>query len=358
MKISEILASRRVRFFLLGASVFGLIYIILRLLVFDEDPIIPFLQNFSYYWLGWAENLASVILDKLELEYYIKDHQIFYQGESLYDIHPNFLSRKFLLGLLIMIWLFPVGIRNQLPGTIILLVLHLGFTSIDLVILLSRATQATVTDHSAFLVAQTPLVLMMISFFSFWILKFRTKIYPSLEKLKINVDFIERKLPDILVIIYIYGFLNNFILGWFDYFSWIQFLFYRSAEILAWFDYDAEVYMTYLIGQNGSIYMEKGCLGFGTMALFGMVVFLTADNVKRWWIYVIAGIVFLNIVNILRFVFLFIHIQKNNGYALAMDVHDMYNLIIYAVVFILWVLWFELFALKANKKKTKKPEAN
>lgn len=92
--------------------------------------------------------------------------------------------------------------------------------------------------------------------------------------------------------------------------------------------------------------MEKGCLGFSTMALFAAIIFLTSDHQKHWWLYMAGGILFLNIVNIFRFVLLFIHIQKNSGYALAMDVHDMYNLIIYAVVFILWVLWFEYFVLK------------
>jgi hypothetical protein len=43
-------------------------------------------------------------------------------------------------------------------------------------------------------------------------------------------------------------------------------------------------------------------------------------------------------------VLLFIHIQKNGNYELAMDVHDMYNYIIYIIVFGLWVIWFERFS--------------
>ncbi|MFN8239983.1 MAG: hypothetical protein U0X39_04430 [Bacteroidales bacterium] len=47
--------------------------------------------------------------------------------------------------------------------------------------------------------------------------------------------------------------------------------------------------------------------------------------------------------NILRFVFLFIHIQKHGDYKLAISVHDMYNYITYTFVFILWIIWIEFF---------------
>ncbi len=45
----------------------------------------------------------------------------------------------------------------------------------------------------------------------------------------------------------------------------------------------------------------------------------------------------------MRFVMIFIHIQKHGGYFLAIEIHDMYNYIIYSFVFVLWVIWFEKF---------------
>ncbi len=353
MKVSQVINSKKLRIGLLILSVFGLTYVILRLLVFDYDPILPFFRNFFYNWLGLNEKFASIIINAINLPYSIENHSIVFQGQSLYEFSPIFLARKWFFGLLLLIWLFPVKLKDKFIGSIALITLHFFITSIDVVILVSRATIENVTDHSAYLVARTPLVLLMISFFSFWILRYRDKIYPALEKFNVNIDFIERKLPELFVILYLYGFLSNFILGWFDYYSWINFLFVSSQSILEIFNYQSEVYLTYLIGENGSIYMEKGCLGFGTMALFAAVVYLTADETKGWWIYMIAGIIFLNFVNILRFVFLFIHIQNNSGYALAIDVHDMYNIILYAVVFILWVIWFEMFALKNTSDKNK-----
>jgi exosortase/archaeosortase family protein len=81
------------------------------------------------------------------------------------------------------------------------------------------------------------------------------------------------------------------------------------------------------------------------MLLFAAIVFLTGSTTKTVrWSYILFGLLLINFANILRFVFLFIHLERHGSYMLAMDVHDMYNYIIYAIVFILWVIWFEKFA--------------
>lgn len=219
-----------------------------------------------------------------------------------------------------------------------------------MVLLASLIPLKATKDSSAYLIARTPGILAMMTFLVYWLLRFKNEIFTTLNKLKIGTEGLAKKIPQIVIIIYIYGLLNNFILGWFDFIPWINFLFVSSQKILTILGYEAEVYVNYLIGEGGSIYMEKGCLGFGTMALFAAIVYLTSNRKRLVWIYMLAGLIFLNFVNILRFVFLFIHLQKNNGYTLAMEVHDMYNLILYSVVFILWVIWFEFFVFRPQAK--------
>ena len=63
-----------------------------------------------------------------------------------------------------------------------------------------------------------------------------------------------------------------------------------------------------------------------------------------------VGILFLNLVNIIRFVLLFVHIQKYGGYELTIDLHDLYNYVTYTLVFLMWVFWFERFS-DIKKKK-------
>jgi exosortase/archaeosortase family protein len=144
---------------------------------------------------------------------------------------------------------------------------------------------------------------------------------------------------------YIFIIVYYFLYEIFDYHLWISFLFTASQRILGLFGYTATVEPFYLIGDNGSIFMLKSCIGYQTMLLFAIIVILTGNtNNKIRWIYIISGFLFLNFVNIMRFILLFIHIQKHGDYMLAMDVHDMYNYIIYAIVFLLWIIWFEKFS--------------
>jgi exosortase/archaeosortase family protein len=98
------------------------------------------------------------------------------------------------------------------------------------------------------------------------------------------------------------------------------------------------------------ISMSIGCLGFQLMLLFAVMVLFTGTNRKARWIYIILGIFFLNFINILRFVLLFIHLQKHGDYLLTIEAHNLYNFITYVVVFLFWVLWFEKFA---DTRKTK-----
>jgi exosortase/archaeosortase family protein len=148
----------------------------------------------------------------------------------------------------------------------------------------------------------------------------------------------------VIIIIYIYIIGTAFLVEFFDYTLWIHFVFTSAQKILGLMGYEAIVEPFHLVGANGLIYMSKGCLGFQTMLLFAILVFLTGKNNKNRWIYIITGLIFLNLVNIMRFVFLFIYLQKHGDYTLAMDVHDMYNYITYFIVFILWVVWFEKYA--------------
>ncbi|MGC9344496.1 MAG: hypothetical protein ACP5E3_17455 [Bacteroidales bacterium] len=329
----------------------GIIYLLLNLVVFKDNELLIYINQLFYGWLAIYEDIASLLIQIFQVSFKIDNNSIIVDGEAVYTFDTIFLMKKLIFGLIAFVWIFPVKLSHKILGTLSLISLHVIFTSLDMVLMGSLIPFKAAKDSSAYLVARTPGVLVMMSFFIFWLLRYKDIIFNSLRKAGINTAGIERKLTPIIIIIYTYGILNNFILGWFEFIPWINFLFVSSQNILSLFGYEAEVYINYLLGENGSFYMEKGCLGFGTMALFAAIVYLTSNRRKLVWIYISAGLIFLNFVNILRLVFLFIHLQNNNGYALAMDVHDMYNLILYSVVFVLWVIWFELFVFKRKEQE-------
>jgi len=185
-----------------------------------------------------------------------------------------------------------------------------------------------------------------------WYLDNKKSILDSLSKLPINTKQLDKKIIEIIIIIYVYIIVIQFLYNYFDFNLWVDFLFKSAQKILSLLGYEAVVKPFLLIGGNGSIYMAKYCLGFRTMFLFAWIVYLTGNDNKIRWFYIISGLLFLNVVNIMRFVFLFIHIQKHGGYVLRVDLHDMYNYITYFIVFVLWIIWFEKFAdIRSFKKR-------
>lgn len=351
MRLSEISNIKHLRIALIIFVILILVYAFLRYFVLDADPLMPLVDSFFSYWLGLAELVTSQVIGFFRLEFLIENH-VFYKGdEILYEINPQFLMRKWIAVLLLFIWVFPVGAKDKIIGTFIFLISHFLTIVTGMIILGTRASLPHVDGESAYWVARTPGVMVMTTFFVIWLLRYKTTIYNFLEKFKVDTVFIDKKLPDLFVIIYLSAFMSNYLLGWYDYLPWIDFLFTSSQKLLALLGYEAHVHLHFLIGDNGSIYMEKGCLGVGTMMLFAAMVYLTSEgNISRW-IYILFGLVILNFVNILRFVFLFIHLQKNQGYALTLEVHDLYNLILYGVVFGLWVIWFEFFTFRKMESK-------
>jgi exosortase/archaeosortase family protein len=185
-----------------------------------------------------------------------------------------------------------------------------------------------------------------------WYWNNKKSILSSLSNLPINTTQVEKKIIEIFVIIYIYVIVIEFSANYFDFNLLIDLIFKSSQKILSLLGYKAVVEPSLLIGENGSIFMAPACLGFRTMFLFASIVYLTGNDNKTRWIYIIFGLLFLFVANIMRFVFLFIHIQKHGDYVLAMNLHDMYNYITYLIVFVLWIIWFERFTdIRSFKKK-------
>ncbi len=353
MQTNEVIKSRFFKIGFLIVLILGLFYLTIRLLFFEIDPVLPFIEKIFDGWLALCGILANHAFTLFNQEFYIDKHQLFFNDLLLYEFSNSFLMKKLFFGVFIFIWIFPVKIYHKLFGSFLFLFLHWIFISLDMFVLANLFALDGSNSESAYWISRTPGVMFIVTFFVVWVLIFKDNIYQRLKQFNIDIDFIDRKLPDLFVIMYLYGFIGNFLLGWYDYKGWINFLFLTSQNILTWMNYEANVYETYLLGENGGIYMEKGCLGFATMMLFAAIVYLTSEKGKARWIYMISGLIFLNIVNITRFVFLFIHVQKNDGYARSIDVHDMYNLVLYGVVFVLWIIWFEFFALKSLNTENK-----
>ncbi len=254
---------------------------------------------------------------------------------------PELRLKYWMILLLSLVWLTRTSLKDKVRITLLLIFVHFLVNSIYLVVG-AKWTGMETHNYSIPTIPLTLGYLSLITIFFVWFRNHKLFWFSKLSKLSINTGFLENDFR-LLAFIYAIILLKYFVFEFFDFHIWINFLFTTSQKILAISGFESYVEPNILGGSNGSIYMSRDCLGFQTMLLFAVVVYLTGGKNRSRWIYIISGLLFLNFVNIMRFVLIFIHIQKHGGYFLAIEIHDMYNYIIYFLVFILWVIWFEKF---------------
>jgi exosortase/archaeosortase family protein len=353
MKLRDILLCRKTKVFVISILILLFTCIILRFLIFDSDPLIPFLYSVADSYLLLIEKFANLILLWTGSPVTIQNHIILLNRSQVSGFTTEVKYNEVLIVFLFLFWLTKTSTREKICYTVLLIVICFLFASIYNAVGAHLAANDSDNVSSVLSIIHNIGYLSMITILFIWYWFNKESITNSLSKLPINTKLLEKIIFEIFIVIYIYIIVIWFFYLYFDFNLWIDFLFKSSQKILSIFGYDAKVEPFFLIGNNGSIYMVKACLGFKTMFLFASIVYLTGNDNKRRWIYIISGLLFLNFVNIIRFVLLFIHIQKHGGYVLAMDLHDMYNYITYFIVFILWIIWFEKFAdIRSIKKKS------
>ncbi len=327
-----------------------LIYSLLHFCLFEKDPVITFLGFINNQYLNLSLFCARAVHSHLGPLPFPNGFSEIFDPEPWIPYTPEVRYKKVLFLFLLIIWLVKSPLRKKLFCSFIMIMGHLFSVILynSYGIELSPATD----PRPVLALPETIALLLLFALANIWYLNNKQNVLKALSKLKINAQSFGPKIQPLFFIIYFYILLENYVFDFFQFYPWINIIFSITQKILALAGYPSTVDAVYLIGEYGTIYMAKYCLGFKTMYLFAAMVYLTGDKTKTKLLYILAGLFFINFVNILRFVFLFIHIQKNGDYALAMDLHDLYNIVIYSTVFILWVIWFERFSdISIGKKK-------
>jgi exosortase/archaeosortase family protein len=317
-----------------------LIYIMLQLLVFKSFPVVRFLSSSIDELLSFAEKISNRILALTGNGITIDNHIIMKGDEQLLVNDSGVFMKKFIVFMLILFWLTGTTISKKVLFTAISVLSGFIFAIITIIIaaLLARAGS---DNDSAWRISRTAGVLFMVFLCHLWIRNNKEFFTEILSRLKFNAGLIYSKMTVIFLVIYLYVFASNYIYGYLNFNLWIDLLFNATGRLLSLFGIEASVEPYLLIGNNGSLYMARPCLGFNTILLFASVVYLTGINNLRRWSYIIIGFLFLNFVNIIRFALIFVHVQKYGDYMLKTDIHDMYTYITYGIVFVMWIIWFE-----------------
>lgn len=126
------------------------------------------------------------------------------------------------------------------------------------------------------------------------------------------------------------------------YFNYVQalrtFLLASTKIILSWFGYtsiynDTEI----LIVGKGILVFRYDCLGLGLMSFFSAFVIAYPKKLTSKLLFLLCGIIVIQILNIARFVLLAIFWQQREG--LILDHHTIFNIIIYLIIGISLYIW-------------------
>ncbi|MDN5286190.1 MAG: hypothetical protein JWR38_2464 [Mucilaginibacter sp.] len=113
-----------------------------------------------------------------------------------------------------------------------------------------------------------------------------------------------------------------------------------SAQILEWFGYDTIYnHVDLLVAGKGTIRLAYDCLGFGIMSFFTAFVIAYPQKLNQKLIFLVSGILVIQLLNIVRFVLLALFWNKRANQII--DHHTVFNIIIYIIIIISLYFWIK-----------------
>ncbi len=133
-----------------------------------------------------------------------------------------------------------------------------------------------------------------------------------------------------------------------NYIQWLRDgLIFVSKQILIGLGYSTITNdMDLLVAGHSHIRLEYSCLGIGVMSFLAAFVIAYPKPVKEKVLFLTAGILIIQALNIVRFVLLALYWKPNEKHLL--DHHTIFNTIIYVIIMVSLYFWM-MRELRANK---------
>lgn len=352
MDIRATLTNKTFRAYFITISSLGLLYVILRLFIFDQDPIFYLFRSLSKYYLYVPERIANAIFTKYADGIFFLDHKLIFTSNTDYFSHYKgfitnwqnlLLYKNWSLLALSLIWITFISIKQKIRYTLFFLFAHL-FAVIAGLMFFGFLGPYFFSKRPESAFPPTLIGNMLIyCFIAFYIIQNRKDVIKSIKRLPVKVNLNARVLNEAMILLFAFFLLRSFIIPYFNFTPYVIFLLKTTATIAAPFGYSGYIIGDQLIGLNGALALSKHCLGFMTMFVFFAMVFITRPNLqrKKTNIFLFFGLTVLFGLNLLRLLLVFIVAQGENGFYRASLHHEIYNIAIYIVIFILWIVWFE-----------------
>jgi len=122
-----------------------------------------------------------------------------------------------------------------------------------------------------------------------------------------------------------------------------------SVTIIDWLGYDViNSYRSVCIIGSYGVIIGNHCLGFGLMFAFSTLIAAYPGPIKLKLWFIPLGSILILCVNIARTVLLTILNFKNEVLS-SIDQHELFNYIIYILIFFLWIVWTKLVETHTDK---------
>jgi exosortase/archaeosortase family protein len=132
---------------------------------------------------------------------------------------------------------------------------------------------------------------------------------------------------------------NAFLANHLNYIDWLRWVLLQSStQVLKWLGYVAICNKYYLlVAGHGAIHLVYTCLGLGVMSFFAAFVLAYPKPLKARVIFLVTGIVCIQLLNIVRFVLLSLYWGKASSHSI--DHHTIFNIFIYVVILLSLYFW-------------------
>lgn len=360
MRIRTLLQNRNtIRIISIGILL-ALTYATARMFPTERENLLNFVIKLFHPYFFVAEYLANNIIHLWISGVDIKNHSIVFSNfHTYFNENVAFLgnwARTFLYFketalLVLCFWGFQSTLKKKIQFSLLLIVVHLFAVVSGLVML---AGIGPVVENLR-IAPEAVGSLALYTLFGIWVKQSKLEIDLMLKRVAPNFILTNLKINEILSVLFILILLNNFIVPFFEFNLYTNFYLHATKSLSHVIGLSSQIDGDYLIGSaGGTLFIAKWCLGINSLFIFAAMVFLTRKSTKTFLIFSILGIIFLHILNIIRLTLLLIFVQKHNDNELIMEHHDLYNIVVYLVIFILWILWFEKFSSLRNKAKLNK----
>ena len=361
----NLLKNRTVRYTVFISVSLVVLYILLRLTLFSTDPVLPLLDVIYKAYLLLPEWIAMQLFEISDSAVTIKNHQLIFSDQVAYHISYErfitnwpefFLYRRWSALIIVLIIFIRIPLRKKLISGLCFVLTHLLAVTSGLFFMGVVYPKIYVDASSVFLSPTLAGNIILYLFLAIWILTNKTEIRSSAKALKINLNPSNQKILEIIVFLFFFLVLREFLIPFFKYRPYVNLLLLITESISSLFGYSGYIEGDQLTGDFGTLGLAKHCLGFMSMYLFASLVFLTREALSKkvTLIFIISGLLVISILNIIRLTAVFIVVQGENGTERASLHHEIYNVVIYIFIFAMWIIWYEAFIKKAKKKKATK----